>query len=409
MSKVLIIATNFWPEPTGIAVYTTDLAELLYGQGHSVSVLTSLPHYPWWKVPEKYSHLVEGINTHNGVSVIRAKHLIPPRMDAIMRMTFEGSLWWNLRRVSKNLSSNDFDVVISVIPTLAAGISGRKIARKLDIPFGVIVQDLSGVGARQSGLHGGALISKVAQAVEKSVLNAAKSVVVVSPAMQEVVKSLGVEEFRIRKIFNYSARQIVSFDREKARRQFGWSTHDFIVIYTGNMGAKQYLQSVVKAASFIATKPGIKIYLVGHGNQESKLKAICFGKSNIGVLPAVEDSDYSTLLSAADLLLINERSTQLEMSLPSKLTSYLFSQRPVVAAVPKNGATWQFLQGIAELVDAGKPELLAQAIEELSRNAEKRSQLASNGLQFAKTHLDPVIGRKKYLDWVESLIESKHG
>jgi glycosyltransferase involved in cell wall biosynthesis len=148
---------------------------------------------------------------------------------------------------------------------------------------------------------------------------------------------------------------------------------------------------------------------VGHGNQESNLRSLCFGKGNISVLPAVSEKDYSALLSAADLLLVNERSTQMEMSLPSKLTSYLYSQRPVVAAVPRNGATWNFLTGIAELVDAGKPKYLANAIEELSRNPAKRFELSTKGFQFARAHLDPEIGRQKYLDWVENLIESKHG
>jgi glycosyltransferase involved in cell wall biosynthesis len=81
----------------------------------------------------------------------------------------------------------------------------------------------------------------------------------------------------------------------------------------------------------------------------------------------------------------------------------------VVAAVPRNGATWNFLTGIAELVDAGKPELLANAMEELSRNPEKRLELVRRGFQFARTHLNSEIGRQKYLDWVENLIESKHG
>ena len=67
------------------------------------------------------------------------------------------------------------------------------------------------------------------------------------------------------------------------------------------------------------------------------------------------------------------------------------------------------MDGIAELVDAGKPEQLADALEELSGNSEKRIQLAKKGLEFARVHLDPEIGREKYLDWVENLIKSKHG
>jgi glycosyltransferase involved in cell wall biosynthesis len=407
MSRVLLVTTNYWPEPTGIAIYTTDLAENLKENGHQVSVLTSLPHYPWWKVPVEFSHLGEGVTSHNGIQVIRAKHLVPPKMNAVFRMRFELSLWWNLRRVSKKLIGKKFDVVIACMPTVAAGIVGKRISKRLDLPFGLIVQDLSGAGAKQSGLRGGALISKIAHAVEGRALHAADSLVVVSPAMKDVVIGLGVESGRIIQILNYSAKTIASEDKTSARRKFGWATEDFVVIHTGNMGAKQDLENLVRAADVLSGETKIKIYLVGHGNQENILKALCAGKSNIAIMPAVSDADYSALLSAADLLLLNERSTQMEMSLPSKLTSYLYSERPVLAAAPRGGATWKFLDGVAELVEAADPKALAKKIEELSHNQIRLNELAKLGSEFAKKHLDPQVGRAKYRQWVEDLIQNK--
>jgi glycosyltransferase involved in cell wall biosynthesis len=404
MSKALLVTTNFWPEPTGIAVYTTDLAENLKAKGHQVFVLTSLPHYPWWKVPVEFSHLGEGVTSHDGIEVIRAKHLVPPKMNALLRMRFEISLWWNLRRVSKGLIGKEFDVVLACMPTVAAGIVGKRISKLLGVPFGLIVQDLSGAGAKQSGLRGGAPISKIAHAVEGRALHAADSLVVVSPAMQDVVIGLGVESKRINQILNYSARAIGTEDKSNARRKFGWATEDFVVIHTGNMGAKQDLENVVRAADALTGESKIMIYLVGHGNQENNLKALCDGKSNIAVMPAVSDEDYSALLSAADLLLVNERSTQMEMSLPSKLTSYLYSERPVLAAVPRGGATWKFLDGVAELVEAADPKALAKKIEELSHNQIRLDELAKLGSEFAKKHLDPEVGRAKYRQWVSDLI-----
>jgi glycosyltransferase involved in cell wall biosynthesis len=162
---------------------------------------------------------------------------------------------------------------------------------------------------------------------------------------------------------------------------------------------------VVNAANSLPAGSRVKIYLVGHGNQESHLKELCAGKSNIAVLPAVSDEDYSALLSAADLLLVNERSTQMEMSLPSKLTSYLYSERPVIAAVPRGGATWKFLDGVAVLVEAGDPKLLAEKFEELSRRPEILVDFAAKGLHFAHQNLEPSVGRKKYIDWVQSLLK----
>ena len=407
MSRVLLVTTNYWPEPTGIAVYTTDLAEMLQAQGHRVTVLTSLPHYPWWKVPAEFAYLGEGTGTHNMVSITRGKHLVPPKMNALLRMRFESSLWWNLRRVSKSILSNDFDLVIACIPTVAAGIVGKRIAKELGIPFGLIVQDLSGAGAKQSGLRGGAVISKIAHFVEGKALHGANALVVVSPAMRDVVVALGVPAERITQITNYSARAIASVDKTSARAKFGWVSNDFVLIHTGNMGAKQDLENVVCAADALPHDSHIKIYLAGHGNQESSLKALCAGRNNIAVLPAVSDADYSALLSAADLLLVNERSTQMEMSLPSKLTSYLYSERPVSAAVPRGGATWKFLDGVAELVEAGDPKALASKIEELSSNQSRLDELAKLGSAFAVKHLDPAVGRGKYLEWVERLITTR--
>jgi glycosyltransferase involved in cell wall biosynthesis len=404
--RIFLVTSNYWPEPTGIAVYTTDLAETLQAQGHQVSVLTSLPHYPWWKIPEEFAHLTEGTESHDGVSVTRAKHLVPTKMNALLRMRFETSLWWNLRRVSKQIVGDDFDAVIACIPTVAAGIVGKTMAKKLGIPFGLIVQDLSGAGAKQSGLRGGALISKIAHAVEGRALHAADSLVVVSPAMKDVVIGLGVESRRINQILNYSARTIVSEDKSNARRKFGWATGDFVVIHTGNMGAKQDLENVVKAADLLTADTKVFFYLVGHGNQEARLKELCKVKNNIRIMPAVSDEDYSALLASADLLLVNERSTQTEMSLPSKLTSYLYSERPVIAAVPRGGATWKFLDGIAELVEAGNPKALADSIIKLRNNPAKMEKLAKDGLAFAKANLEPSVGRAKYLEWVQKLLST---
>jgi glycosyltransferase involved in cell wall biosynthesis len=407
MSRVLLVTTNYWPEPTGIAVYTTDLAVAIKTNNHQVTVLTSLPHYPWWRVPKEFAHLGEGVTSHDGVEVIRAKHLVPPKMNALLRMRFEFSLWLNLKRVSKRFKNNEFDVVIACMPTVAAGVIGNKIAKKLGVPFGLIVQDLSGAGAKQAGLRGGALISRIAHLVEGSALHGADSLVVVSPAMRDVVIGLGVEPKRVSQILNYSARSIDPVDKAAARKKFGWAESEFVVIHTGNMGAKQDLENVVNAADELGCNSAIKVYLIGHGNQENTLKHLCAGRKNISVMAAVSDEDYSALLSAADLLLVNERSTQMEMSLPSKLTSYLYSERPVLAAVPRGGATWKFLEGVAELVDAGDPKKLATLIEELSKNQSRLDQLAKLGSEFAVKHLDPEIGRAKYLNWVGNLIQSK--
>lgn len=52
--SIRIYGINYAPEETGIAPYTTGLAEHLAASGHRVSVATGLPHYPAWDVPDGY-------------------------------------------------------------------------------------------------------------------------------------------------------------------------------------------------------------------------------------------------------------------------------------------------------------------------------------------------------------------
>ena len=402
--RVLIVTTNFWPEPTGSGPYASDLAKSLKLNNYSVQVLTGMPHYPWWEVPETFQENLETLENLDGIHVVRGAHYVPKKLNIISRFRFEISLINGLRRSSKRLQVRDFELIISIGSSIAGGLVAKDLSRKWRVPYGIVLHDLAGEGVSQSGLSGGSLIAGVVSRIERKILDSATGIVAISQKMREVIIKMGIEESKVKTILLYAPNPINPIDRNVARDKLRWKSKDFVVIHTGNMGAKQDLENVVLAADKLKDNLHVKIYLVGHGNQENKLRTLCKGKRNVFLMPAVPDDQYSFLLSAADLLLVNERETQTEMSLPSKLTSYLYSNRPVLAAVPRGGATWNFLEGVAELIDAGDPEKLAKKILDLSEDQLRLDQLAVIGMKFAYENLSPQVGRTKYLDWVESLI-----
>jgi hypothetical protein len=53
----------------------------------------------------------------------------------------------------------------------------------------------------------------------------------------------------------------------------------------------------------------------------------------------VSAEDFGRVLSSADVLLVNERPELSDMAVPSKLTSYFMSGRPVLAATDAASAT----------------------------------------------------------------------
>ena len=395
----LLVTTNYFPEPTGIALYTTDLAEMLCDSQVDCKVLTSLPHYPWWRVPEEFSEQIEGPHLISGVKVFRANHLIPTTFSAVSRAKFEWSLYRNLKRVSKSIDTPD--LLLACIPTVAALYVALAVKKRSGAPLGVIVQDLSGKGASQSGQRGGSLVSKIAEWVEVRAIKRADAVVVVSESMKSALVAVGIKEQLITLIPNYSVKNLEPLDKDAARTRLGWDAAEFIAVHTGNMGAKQNLGNVIEAGSDLPA--GVRIKIIGHGNQEAALREQARDISAVDILPAVSDEDYPWVLAAADVLLVNERATQIDMSLPSKLTSYLFSGRPVLAAVPLQGATAKYLEGIAAIVPAGNPGALTDGFLKLRSNVELRKQLAKAGLSFARDNLSAEVGRARYLEWVRAL------
>ena len=152
--RVLILGLNYAPESTGIAPYTTGLAEGLAAKGHQVRVLTGLPHYPQWKVAPGYEVGRPDVAVQAGQP--RVEHLVhhvpsPPSLRGRIRMelSYGNRLW--------RTSWEAPDVVLCVSPALLA--SAMAIARAKSIRqrpgVGVWVQDLYGVGVEETGAASG--------------------------------------------------------------------------------------------------------------------------------------------------------------------------------------------------------------------------------------------------------------
>ncbi|MGI8538126.1 MAG: hypothetical protein ACR2K2_16985 [Mycobacteriales bacterium] len=115
----------------------------------------------------------------------------------------------------------------------------------------------------------------------------------------------------------------------------GWG--NLVALQGGNMGLKQGLENLVETARLAA--PPVRIALMGDGSQRAALEQLGAGVPALQLLPPAEAADFPAVLAAADVLLVNERASAVDASLPSKLTSYVSAGVPVLAAVPLGGRT----------------------------------------------------------------------
>jgi glycosyltransferase involved in cell wall biosynthesis len=358
-----IIAINYAPEVTGCGPYTTDLAERLVNEGHNVTVITGLPHYPQWRVPEDYRHSSRRLETHNGVTVKRCWIYVPKRMTAVTRIAYELSFlvsaWWKSRKEKP-------DVVIAVSPALGDMIVGARLARRAGVSYGILIQDLMAAATTQSNISGGSKVAKIASTVESRYLRRADSVATITESFSASVKKLGVREEKIVISPNYSVKNIERIDRVVARKLMGWDENLFILTHTGNMGLKQDLGNAIEAIKLVDDS-SVRLMLVGDGSQRSELEVLAIGESRIQFMDLVPEDAYSALLAASDVLLINEAPTVTDMSLPSKLTSYEASGRVILGAVVPGGSTSRALDSLVQgfQVVAGDPQIFSNIIKEV--------------------------------------------
>lgn len=325
--RLLVVSTNYAPELTGIGPYAAQLAEHWAASGAETHVLTGMPHYPSWRTEAEYRGVWRTVESRAGVAVHRRRHYVPPRQTALRRGAFEATV---LAHGLLAPPGSRPDAVISQMPSLAGGVIGARLARRHRVPYIPVVQDLMGAAAAQSGIRGGDRAAAVAARAERYALRAAALVGVIHESFVPRVTAYGVDPSRIRIVPNWTHVQSPSADRSATRARLGWREGTPIVLHSGNMGLKQGLEVLVDAARLA---PEVRIVLMGDGNQREALRTRAAGLPNLDFLPPAGADEFTDVLAAADVLAVTQRASVLDMSVPSKLTSYFVSGRPVVASV----------------------------------------------------------------------------
>lgn len=387
--RVLIVGSFYAPEPTGIAPYTTGLAEHLAAHGHAVTVITGVPSYPHWRIYHEYRGRLRFQELRGGVDVRRTRNYVPLRHTAAHRGLYEATLLLGaltIRRLPQP------DAVLGVLPALSAGVIARTLARRFDAPYGLLFQDLTGQGAWQSGVAGGSRVAGPITAIEGWTAREARVVAVVADGFRQYVESLGVKRQRIHRIRNWVHIAEPTLDPIAVRTRLGLPQDAFVCLHAGNMGSKQGLVNLIECARLAADRNRSLLFtLVGDGNQRSKLVTLAeqYRLPNIRFLPIQPAEIFPSVLAAADVLLINQRSAVTNMSLPGKLTSYFASGRPIVAAVSPDSETAMEIREARSgvLVPPDQPARLLQAIQEVADEPALLERLGAAGRLFARREL----------------------
>jgi putative colanic acid biosynthesis glycosyltransferase WcaI len=388
--RLLLVSTNYAPEHAGIGPYATQTAEHWAEDPNcEVHVLTGLPHYPAWRVDPGYQGVWRATERRGGVRVHRRRHTVPARQTAARRALYELSILAHGTLAPPRMPPPH--AVLAQLPSLAGGVLGARLARRYRVPFVPVVQDLMGAAAAQSGIRGGDRAARAAAAVESRILRGAALVGVIHESFVAKVVAMGVPRGRIRLVPNWSHVARPRRPREETRGRLGWDDGRTVVLHSGNMGLKQGLDVLVETARL---DPALRIVLMGDGNQCAHLRRLAAGLPNVDFRPPAGTDDFPEVLAAADVLAVTQRASVLDMSVPSKLTSYFAAARPVLASVADGGGTAQEVRrsGAGELVPPEDPAAFAAAVHALTREPHRAERLAAAGPDYVEAELTRSAG-----------------
>ncbi|MFF3330086.1 glycosyltransferase [Streptomyces sp. NPDC002888] len=392
-----MVSTNYAPEHTGIGPYATQLAEHWAARGADTHVLAGMPHYPAWRLEPEYARRWRVTEQRGGVTVHRRRHTVPPRQTALRRALFEASLLAHQLAAPPRMPRPH--AVVAQMPSLAGAVVAARIAAWHRVPFVPVVQDLMGAAAAQSGISGGDKAAAVATRAERYVLGRATLVGVIHDTFRPRVEAMGVDPGRIRLVPNWSHVARPTRPRAETRARLGWSPDRQVILHSGNMGLKQGLEVLVDAARL---DPAVDFVLMGDGNQRTELQKRASSLPNLHFLPPADEADFPDVLAAADVLAVTQRASVLDMSVPSKLTSYFAAGRPVIASVAAEGGTADEVRasGAGVLVPPEDPAALLTAVRDLAADPAGAGRLGARG----PAHVDERLSRAAGLGRLDDLL-----
>ena len=396
--RILILSQYYAPEPIP---KPADIARELTRLGHDVRVLTGVSHYPTGRSAAGQGRRLVQTETIDGIPVTRTYEFPYHGTRAALRLLNYASFM--LSAPIGALRLGRFDAIYVWHPPLSTGVAAWLIGRITRAPFVYDVQDIWPDAAVLSGLIRSGRVVSLMRRLERFVYRRAAHLLVVTDGARQNLIAKGVSPDRVTTLTHWvdpEAFATPSAADVDAAREACDGAGRFLVIFAGNLGLVQGLETVVEAAALLRGEP-IRIALVGDGAARPRLLARSREIGTDDVLTFVDRQPAARMpafMTAADALLVHLRRSELSTyMLPSKTLSYLAAGRPIVMAMDGASADLIRAAGAGLVVRPGDPAALAAAIREMMRRPPTdREAMGARGRAWARSHLAREVLAPRY-------------
>jgi glycosyltransferase involved in cell wall biosynthesis len=411
--RILVFTQYFWPETFGI----NDLVSKLIDAGLRITVLTGKPNYPDGKIFDGYS--ASGIrNERFGEAEIVRVPLFPRGRNSRIRLALNylSFILSGLFIAPYLLRGKRFDAIFVYAPSpILQALPAVLMAVLKRAPLIVWVQDLWPASLAATGHVRNRWWLYLLGTAVRFIYRYADIVAIQSEGFREPVSRLLDDPSKIHYLPNsVNLGTPPSPPELPALTELIRCISDcFSVVFTGNMGNAQSLETVVAAADLLSSHSDIRFFLVGSGSRLDWLTTEISRRqlTNIVLPGRFAPTAMSPIFAASSVLLATlGPETVFTFTIPSKLQSYLASRRPIIISADGEAAS-VIAEARAGLVcKAGNAEGLATTILHMRAiSPTERDKFGENGRRYAKAHYDLDQKTEQLIALLDSAIKANRG
>jgi colanic acid biosynthesis glycosyl transferase WcaI len=377
----------------------TALCEDLTEMGHQVTVITAYPHYGRNAASKRrIGKLIEKENFHD-MKVIRLYVPVPSRGNLRERLITLG--FFNLLSGLAVAFSGPYDVALFTNPTLETGLPVFLYECLKKVPFIYRVHDIYPDILVRLGIIRNRWAISFLQRMEDFCYHRAACIVVVTQGFREHLLRNGIASEKIKVISDWedtaSIKPLPRLNRFREENALG---DRFVVMYGGNVGLSQGLETMLECANILAGQEDILFVIVGEGANKLKLQKISddMGLKNIKFFALQPDEELPFVYAAADVSLVLLKRNISPEWVPAKTYTIMASGRPVIASVDQGGGTWNLIQQAAcgLCIEPENPQALVDAILRLYGDEGYRAQLGANGRAYVVQHHSRMSAAREF-------------
>lgn len=342
MSRVLLHSLVFSPDGVSTSYIMTDLALELKRLGHSVTVLTTTPHYNINQKalegqPMKKRWL--GLLYYSECGGIPVWHVkLPMKGSRVWTRAVDYVRFHILSLIASLYTIGPQDVVIATSPPLTIGVISWLVGLRWHAPSIYKVAEVYPDLAIRQGVIRGKIMIGIMRWLEQLVYSRSAMIVPIADQFRDVIRGRGVPDQKLLTIHDFVDTALYRpLPRDNPFAKKHGLLEDFIVLYGGNVGIVQDWESVLFAAETLSSLP-IRFVIVGDGARWEWLSGeiVKRGLQNIKLLGYQSKELMPEINASCDIATIPMTRTGAQDGFPSKIYTNLASARPVIVSADLN-------------------------------------------------------------------------